>query len=119
MKFIGYIYVAAMVGLFVLIGVFSGGDDDRASKAQTVASAGTISDHSIGCLAKSDYDEFVTAARNKDHAQGQALLDSLRCFHIGGSRYSLVERSWFLVQIRVYGDSGSLKLWTSMESIPR
>ncbi len=106
------------IGLLVMVylGVFG---SNGPSKSRTTANSGTVTDHSIGCLRKTDYDEFLAAARNKDHAQAQGLLDGLQCFHIGGRRFSLVKRSGFLVQIRVYADSGSLKMWTAMESIPR
>ena len=119
MKAFGNIMAVALIALIGIIVIIEMFGPSGPSKSRRIANAGTVTDHSIGCLSKADHDEFVTAARHKDHAQGQALLDGLQCFHIGGRRYSLVERSGFLIQIRVYADSGSLKLWTAMESIPR
>ncbi len=43
------------------------------------AQTGMVNADYVDFLTKDNYDEFQTAARNKDYRQRQALLDTLRC----------------------------------------
>ncbi len=83
-----------------------------AEDTKTIQSKGVI-----GCLTEDALDEFATAAINKDRRQGMELLQSGQCFSISGRPYSIVDFGFFVTEIRVYTENGSVRLFTKTEFV--
>ena len=84
--------------------------------ATAAAQSGVVKGDHVGCLTAKMYDDYAYAKVGGDWQKTDEMINSL-CFGIEGREFTVIESSFFAVQIEVMTADGAVTPWTGKDVI--